>query len=68
MQQLGATMVAAADAHGAVRNDAGLDGDELTRHVATGGRLHEFDGGESVDPRSSCAPRATCSSPPRSAG
>jgi glutamate dehydrogenase (NAD(P)+) len=50
MQQLGATMVAAADAHGAVGNDAGLDADELTRHVATGGRLHEFDGGESVDP------------------
>jgi glutamate dehydrogenase (NAD(P)+) len=50
MQQLGATMVAAADAHGAVRNDGGLDADELTRHVAAGGRLHEFEGGESVDP------------------
>ncbi|HEX3316445.1 MAG TPA: Glu/Leu/Phe/Val dehydrogenase dimerization domain-containing protein [Solirubrobacteraceae bacterium] len=45
MQQLGATMVAASDAHGAIRDDGGIDADALAAHVQRGGRVCEFDGG-----------------------
>ncbi len=50
MQQLGAKMVAVSDAHGAVRSDAGIDANELYRHISEGGLITEFDGVETIDP------------------
>jgi glutamate dehydrogenase (NAD(P)+) len=50
MQQLGATMVAASDAWGAIRNDGGIDANALARHVAEGGRVSDFEGAEPVGP------------------
>jgi glutamate dehydrogenase (NAD(P)+) len=50
MEQLGATMVAASDAKGAVRNDGGIDANALARHVAHGGSVCEFEAAESVGP------------------
>jgi glutamate dehydrogenase (NAD(P)+) len=50
MQQLGGTMVAASDANGAVRSDAGIDANELHRHIAEGGMITEFDGVETINP------------------
>jgi glutamate dehydrogenase (NAD(P)+) len=49
MQELGSTMVAASDAHGAIRNDGGIDAEALHRHVnVEGGRLAEFEGAEPI--------------------
>jgi glutamate dehydrogenase (NAD(P)+) len=48
MQQLGATLVAASDARGAVRNDGGIDADALARHVAHGGTVSAFEDAEPV--------------------
>jgi glutamate dehydrogenase (NAD(P)+) len=45
MQQLGATLVAASDAHGAIRHDGGIDAGALAAHVQRGGRVCEFEGG-----------------------
>jgi glutamate dehydrogenase (NAD(P)+) len=42
MQQLGSTMVAVSDVHGAIRNDNGLDADALHKHLAAGNRITEF--------------------------
>jgi glutamate dehydrogenase (NAD(P)+) len=50
MQQLGATMVGASDAGGAIRSDDGLDADRLADHVREGGRLIDFEGAEAIDP------------------
>jgi glutamate dehydrogenase (NAD(P)+) len=50
MQQLGCRLVGASDAHGAIRNDAGIDANELARHVDDGGHLHEYDGAEAIPP------------------
>jgi glutamate dehydrogenase (NAD(P)+) len=50
MQQLGATMVGVSDATGAIRNDSGIDANALYEHLHRGGRLIEFEGGESIDP------------------
>jgi glutamate dehydrogenase (NAD(P)+) len=50
MQDLGATLVAASDAHGATRSEDGIDAEALARHVAEGGRVPEFEGGEEVTP------------------
>src|SRR5919197_6284718 len=50
MEQLGATMVAASDARGAIRNDGGIDATALARHVAHGGSVSEFGEGEAVGP------------------
>src|SRR3989440_1540776 len=50
MQQLGARLVGASDAHGAIRRDAGIDADALAEHVGAGGRLAEFEGGEPITP------------------
>jgi glutamate dehydrogenase (NAD(P)+) len=50
MQQLGATMVGASDAGGAIRGDAGLDADRLANHLHEGGRLIDFEDGEPIDP------------------
>ncbi len=49
MHQLGCRMVAVSDAHGAIRNDAGIDPDALHDFVAQGGKLTEFEGGEEID-------------------
>jgi glutamate dehydrogenase (NAD(P)+) len=50
MQQLGCTMVAVSDANGAIRNDAGIDANELQDFVATGGMLPDFERADSIDP------------------
>ncbi len=50
MQQLGATMVGASDASGAIRSDAGIDPDALVEHVRGGGTLPEFEGAEAIEP------------------
>jgi glutamate dehydrogenase (NAD(P)+) len=50
MQQLGARMVAVSDAHGAIRNDAGIDANALQDHIAADGRITEFSGVEQIDP------------------
>ena len=50
LHQLGCRMVAVSDAHGAIRNDAGIDPDELHRFIAEGGKLPEFAGAESLHP------------------
>ncbi len=49
MQGLGATMVGASDAYGAIRNDEGIDAEALLSHVQDGGTLPEFEGAESID-------------------
>jgi glutamate dehydrogenase (NAD(P)+) len=51
LQQLGARMVAASDAHGAIRADEGIDASALHDHVVGGGKLTEFDGVEEIDAR-----------------
>jgi glutamate dehydrogenase (NAD(P)+) len=50
MQQLGATMIGASDASGAIRSDAGIDADGLADHLLAGGRLVDFQGAEAIDP------------------
>jgi glutamate dehydrogenase (NAD(P)+) len=49
MHQLGCRMVAVSDAHGAIRNDAGIDPDALYSFVGEGGKLTEFEGAETID-------------------
>jgi glutamate dehydrogenase (NAD(P)+) len=50
MQQLGATMVGASDAGGAIRSDVGIDADGLAHHLHEGGRLNDFEDAEPIDP------------------
>src|SRR6476620_8722850 len=50
MQQLGSKMVAVSDAHGAIRNDAGIDANALQDHIAAEGRITDFPGAEKIDP------------------
>ena len=50
MQQLGAKMVAAADANGAIRSDAGIDANALHDHLTAGGAITEFQEAEPIDP------------------
>jgi glutamate dehydrogenase (NAD(P)+) len=51
MQQLGATMVGASDASGAIRNEQGIDAEDLSRHVySDGGELTEFPAAEVISP------------------
>jgi glutamate dehydrogenase (NAD(P)+) len=49
MHQLGCRMVAVSDASGAIRNDAGIDPDELNSFVSEGGKVPEFAGAEPID-------------------
>ncbi|MDQ4040959.1 MAG: glutamate dehydrogenase [Actinomycetota bacterium] len=49
MQQLGARLVGASDADGAIRNDAGIDAEALAAHVAEGGTVPEFPAAEPVE-------------------
>jgi glutamate dehydrogenase (NAD(P)+) len=44
LQEMGATMVGASDAYGAIRNEHGIDAFKLADHVKEGGKLPEFDG------------------------
>jgi glutamate dehydrogenase (NAD(P)+) len=50
MQELGAKLLAASDAHGATRSDAGIDAEALAAHVREGGRVSEFPDGEEITP------------------
>ena len=50
MQQLGAKMTAVSDAHGAIRNDDGIDANRLHEHISGGGSITEFEGAEEIDP------------------
>ena len=49
LQELGGSLVAASDSAGALRSDAGIDADALAQHVAGGGKVPDFDGGEAID-------------------
>ncbi|GAC1318695.1 MAG: Glu/Leu/Phe/Val dehydrogenase [Thermoleophilaceae bacterium] len=49
MQDLGARLVAASDAYGAIRSDHGIDAAALAEHVREGGKLTEFEGVETID-------------------
>jgi glutamate dehydrogenase (NAD(P)+) len=50
MQQLGCTMVAVSDANGAIRNDEGIDANELYEFISGGGKITEFEAAEALDP------------------
>jgi glutamate dehydrogenase (NAD(P)+) len=50
MHQLGAKMIAVSDAHGAIRSDEGIDPDELQGFLDEGGKLHEYEGADAIDP------------------
>ncbi len=50
LQELGARMVAVADANGAIRNDDGIDALALHRHISDGGHITEFADVEEIDP------------------
>jgi glutamate dehydrogenase (NAD(P)+) len=50
MQDLGAKMVGASDAYGAIRSDDGIDAYELAEHVRDGGRVPEFEGVDEIEP------------------
>jgi len=51
MQQLGAKMVGASDATGAIRSEAGIDAEALSRHLyVEDGALTEFPGVEVISP------------------
>jgi glutamate dehydrogenase (NAD(P)+) len=51
MQELGAKMVGAADADGAIAAKDGIDAEKLAEHVRDGGKVTDFDtGAEEIDP------------------
>jgi glutamate dehydrogenase (NAD(P)+) len=50
MQQLGSKMVGASDADGAIQSEAGVDADDLAKHIEDGGKLTEFPGVEVISP------------------
>ncbi len=50
LAQLGVTVIGVSDAFGAIHAEEGLDPEALTRHVAEGGKVGEFDGGEPITP------------------
>jgi glutamate dehydrogenase (NAD(P)+) len=49
MHQLGCRMVAVSDSDGAIRNDAGIDPNEVRSFIDDGGKLPDFDGGEKIE-------------------
>jgi glutamate dehydrogenase (NAD(P)+) len=49
IQGLGAKIVGASDAYGAIRNDEGIDAEDLLHHVQEGGKLPEFEGAEEIE-------------------
>jgi glutamate dehydrogenase (NAD(P)+) len=51
MQQLGCKMVGVSDATGAIQSEAGIDAEELTKHIfEEQGKLTEFGGAEVISP------------------
>lgn len=50
VQDLGATVVAVSDVHGAIHSDGGIDEHALAAHVAEGGRVTDFYGVEVITP------------------
>ena len=48
LQQLGAKMIGVSDATGAIQSEAGIDADDLARHIQEGGKLTEFPGAEVI--------------------
>ena len=50
LQDLGAKMVGASDAGGAIHSGAGIDAHALHAHTAAGDPLTSFDGADSIDP------------------
>jgi glutamate dehydrogenase (NAD(P)+) len=50
MQQLGCTMVAVSDAHGAIRNDGGIDANALYDFISSGNTITEFEDAEAIEP------------------
>jgi glutamate dehydrogenase (NAD(P)+) len=50
MGDLGAKLVAASDANGAIRHETGIDPHELSRFLLEGGTITEFPGAEPIDP------------------
>jgi glutamate dehydrogenase (NAD(P)+) len=50
LQQLGCTLVAASDAQGAIRNDAGIDAEALAEYSKESGRVSDYAGGEEITP------------------
>jgi glutamate dehydrogenase (NAD(P)+) len=49
MQQLGARMVAVSDANGAIRNDEGIDANDLQEHLGGGGAITDFGNAEQME-------------------
>ena len=50
MQQLGVKLVGVSNAHGAIRNDGGIDASDLQEFIAQGGRLPEYRKAEAITP------------------
>jgi len=50
MQGLGAKLVGASDASGAIRCDAGIDAEALYQHVSEGGDLAEYENADEITP------------------
>jgi len=50
MQDLGAKLVGASDAWGAIRNDDGIDAQALAEHASGGSHLVDFEAAEEIDP------------------
>jgi glutamate dehydrogenase (NAD(P)+) len=48
LEEMGATMIGASDAAGAIRSDEGIDSKKLAEHVKEGGELPDFDGVDRV--------------------
>ena len=49
-QGLGAKVIGASDAHGAIHHEAGIDAEALAEHVRQGGRLPDFPGVDVITP------------------
>jgi glutamate dehydrogenase (NAD(P)+) len=50
MQQLGVKLVGVSNAHGAIRNDGGIDASDLQQFIEQGGRLPEYGKAEAITP------------------
>jgi glutamate dehydrogenase (NAD(P)+) len=50
MSQLGLTVIGVSNAEGAIRNDAGIDVEDLHRFVLEGGRLPDYERAEAIEP------------------
>jgi glutamate dehydrogenase (NAD(P)+) len=48
LEEMGATMIGASDAHGGIHNDGGIDADALAEHVKEGGHVPDFEGADQV--------------------